>query len=319
MLTIAIPTYNREKQLIQTLKNLEKQTNQDFNIFISDNASDYNIEKSISDNFNDDFLRKITINVRNINIHADNNIVGMFECVKNGWMWIVSDDDFEKDTAVECIYYYINKYPDYAIIQFSFFKYLDKPLHINSLQLFIKSLYKKVNRSSAVEICGDFCSSLNKVYNLNKLKDVIGYGFDGIYTCMTTGLIMLYALERGYDVLICTDIIAEFGPAFWNVKNVAVRARTIGDFEFNLSEVDKRKLLYIVNVPYRMPLHYWITNGDLNDKFLEKLYYGFYRYHLPLKDRLDYYIRMKLFSILLFYKLHMFIKNIEYKLRKSKI
>ena len=43
MLTVLIPTYNRKYQLIRTLDALNKQSDQDFKIFISDNASNYSV------------------------------------------------------------------------------------------------------------------------------------------------------------------------------------------------------------------------------------------------------------------------------------
>lgn len=61
MITIAIPTYNRPKQLLETLKNLQRQTNQNFRIFICDNASDYDVNTEVKNNFTGEFYNKITI------------------------------------------------------------------------------------------------------------------------------------------------------------------------------------------------------------------------------------------------------------------
>jgi len=52
-LAVAIPTYNRQQYLKDCLRSVLNQTFQDFSIYIFDNASDYDIEKFLSEEFND--------------------------------------------------------------------------------------------------------------------------------------------------------------------------------------------------------------------------------------------------------------------------
>ena len=47
-ITVAIPTHNREKYLIDCLKSVLNQTEKDLNIVIFDNCSDYNISESVA-------------------------------------------------------------------------------------------------------------------------------------------------------------------------------------------------------------------------------------------------------------------------------
>lgn len=318
LLTVAIPTYNRKKQLIQTLKNLEAQTNQNFDIVISDNNSSYDVIKAIEDNFSGTFYNKITLYRRSVNVGGDNNIIGLFEHVNSGWLWIVSDDDYEVPTAINTIYSYIKDNSDFAVIQFSFFKYLDKPVNISNIDDYISLLYNKVSKRTGQLICGDFSSALNKVYNVNLLTREIEDAFCFSNCCMTTGIIMLNALKHNKKVHICFDNIIEFGPNFWSIKKVALAACAIGNIDFNITTQQQRRLLYIINLPYRMPLHYWLLPDNHDDDFIEKLYYGFYRYHLPFKEKMDFYIRMKVFSVGFVYKLHLWISKLEHKLKFKK-
>ena len=46
-LTVLIPTYNRKERLTQTLDCLSKQTNRSFQIVITDNCSDYDVNELI--------------------------------------------------------------------------------------------------------------------------------------------------------------------------------------------------------------------------------------------------------------------------------
>ena len=321
MITIAIPTYNRPKQLLETLKNLQRQTNQNFRIFICDNASDYDVNTEVKNNFTGEFYNKITIHRRNINVGADANIVGLFDFVGKGWMWIVSDDDVEFDTAVDTIYKRIDEYPDFAIILFSFFSYLSKNIELHSINDYINELYPNVKKDNAVEICGDFCSSLNKVYNLNILKSKITDAFAYVTSCMTTGIVFLKALQYNKGVYICHDKIIEFGPAYWDVMQVSNRASVLAYLNVGLNDSQMEKLLYIINIPYRMPLHYWLQpehHNDIYDRNIQSLYYGYYRYHLPFKEKLDYYLRMKLFSNSIIYFLHLKINSIAKRVKSRK-
>lgn len=320
MLTIAIPTYNRPKELVETLKNLQRQTNQNFKIFICDNASDYDVYNEIKNHFSGDFYDKITLHRRNINVGGDYNIVGLFDLVGSGWMWIVSDDDVELDTAVETIYERINTYPDFSIIQFSFFDYLSKNIELHSIYEYINEVYPKVKRDTAIEICGDFCSSLNKVYNLDILKSIITDAFAYATSCMTTGIVFLKALQYNHGVYICHDKIIDFGEAHWDIMTVANRASILAYLNVGLENKHMDRLLYIINIPYRMPLHYWLQPEHHNiicERQVESLYYGYYRYHISLKERLDYYIRMKLFSFEVIYIIHLKINSVVRFLRRK--
>lgn len=321
MLTVAIPTYNRERQLIQTLKYLEAQTCQDFNIFISDNNSDYDVHTAIYSNFNENFCEKITLRKRKVNVGGDNNIVGMFEAIDKGWLWIVSDDDVEKHDAIETIKGYICKYRDYAVIQFSFFEYINQEHTLTNIEEYVNLMYDKVNKNTAIPICGDFCSSLNKVYNIDVLGSNVELAFQFSNCCMTTGLVLLNALAHSKKVLITKGNFLEFGPNFWNIKRVALAASSLGNINLNIEYNLMKKLLYIINIPYRMPLHYWLLSENHwdEDSYIEKLYYGFYKYHLPIKERLDYYIRMKFFSITFIYKIHLYFVNLEHSLRNKRV
>lgn len=321
MLTIAIPTYNRPEQLIETLNNLQNQTNQNFRIFICDNASDYDINAEISKNFTGDFYQRITVHRRNINVGADSNIVSLFDLVGSGWMWIVSDDDIELNTAVDTIYRRISEHPNVSIVQFSFFDYLKTDIELNSIDDYINKIYGSVNKRNAVEICGDFCSSLNKVYNVDILKKVITDAFSYATSCMTTGIVLLKALQNNYGVYICHDKIIYFGEAHWDVMHVANRASVLAYLNLELGREKMNKLLYIINIPYRMPLHYWLQaehHNAINNQYIESLYYGYYRYHLPWKERLDYYLRMKIFSIKLFYSMHIIVNKITNIIKNKK-
>ena len=59
-LTIVIPTYNRENQLIRLLRSIERQKVEHlYYIVILNNHSDYDVETSIRNHFPDPFIDNI--------------------------------------------------------------------------------------------------------------------------------------------------------------------------------------------------------------------------------------------------------------------
>ena len=87
--TVAVPTYNREKFLKQAIESVLKQTFQDFEIIVFDNASSYNIERLLA-GFGD---KRISLNKTPENIGQ----VGNFQRIYNypytsRYMMILFDD-----------------------------------------------------------------------------------------------------------------------------------------------------------------------------------------------------------------------------------
>ena len=58
LISICIPTYNRTQSLLNCLNSLCLQTNSNFEVCISDNCSDYNIDELI-----EPFKKKIKIKI----------------------------------------------------------------------------------------------------------------------------------------------------------------------------------------------------------------------------------------------------------------
>ena len=89
LLTIAIPTYNRENYLRDCLKSILVQTFTDFEIIIFDNHSDYNIV-SLIDEFNDS---RITLSQNETNIGNVGNFNKIFNFKYDSKYLIVFHDD----------------------------------------------------------------------------------------------------------------------------------------------------------------------------------------------------------------------------------
>ena len=103
-LAIIIPAY-KSKFLRQTIDCLVNQTNQNFNLYIGDDNSPFNLKEIVND-YND----KLTITYHRFsnNIGGKNIVNQWNRCVElikdEKWIWLFSDDDIADTNCVETFY-----------------------------------------------------------------------------------------------------------------------------------------------------------------------------------------------------------------------
>lgn len=102
LLTIAIPTYNREKSLCTLLESitmqLSKITEDDLEVLIFDNCST-DRTKMIAERFS---LKNSIIKYKKnqVNIGPDNNFVKAFHSAKGQYLWLLGDDELLFDGSI---------------------------------------------------------------------------------------------------------------------------------------------------------------------------------------------------------------------------
>ncbi len=148
LISICIPTYNRPSTLINCLNSLSLQTEKQFEVCISDNCSDENIQKLIRP-----FKKKLKIrfNRNKKNLGFALNLLKVSNMAKGDFIWFLGDDDLIVRDGIKtlknmikknktCDFFWINSY------------YLDK----NYLKKFnypfnTKNLPKKMKRHSPLK------------------------------------------------------------------------------------------------------------------------------------------------------------------------
>lgn len=102
ILSICIPTYNREKILDNALCAIEKELStidcNEIEIIVSDNCSTDNTEVIVQN-----FIKKgmpIIYNRNSSNLGADGNFVQCFRKATAQYVWVLGDDDFLKEGAL---------------------------------------------------------------------------------------------------------------------------------------------------------------------------------------------------------------------------
>lgn len=111
-ITIAIPTYNSDKTILETLKSVLNQTYKDFQLLIVDNNS---TDKTI------DLVKKIKDS--RIKIYKNKKNIGMFQnmnkCIKlckTKYLKILSSDDLLEPTCIEKHLEIFEKYPSVNLL-----------------------------------------------------------------------------------------------------------------------------------------------------------------------------------------------------------
>ena len=102
-LTIAIPTYNRLSTLKQSLQKILDYTkgHNEIELFVSDNASTDG-KKEYIENLQKKY-RELKYYRNDNNLGLDGNFLNCFQKAKGKYLWMISDDDYLMESAVEMV------------------------------------------------------------------------------------------------------------------------------------------------------------------------------------------------------------------------
>lgn len=310
LLTVLIPTYNRQEALIKTLDSLSKQSVSCFKVFILDNGSPYSIGNML-DNFSKDFADRCCFYQRPMNAGINANITELFGYCDTKWAWTLSDDDELFENSVELIMRWIKINEGAGCIHFSI---LDnspiekgKQVVLNDIHQFVEYFEKLDTKNSLRH--GDLIFLSNKVYNMEFAKKHVYeeclYAYH--YLATLTVVVRMFS-ETSYVVVnerICNhgvDAKLTKAPG-WNFFQAYLAVRTFFDIPMQIEEKVYYRLMRIILFDIRDLLYvcFVLDNKEDNliyskrDYFLQ-LYYGGYRYVLPFKQKILLYVVARLMN-----------------------
>lgn len=117
-LTVAIPTYNRNETLRQSLQQLLPQLTDQCQLLLLDNHSEISIEGTLRDLFAAYPAIRYRIVRNRFNIGGAGNILRCFELCETPWIWLFGDDDFPTPDAISVIFQHLEEYPDCCFFNF---------------------------------------------------------------------------------------------------------------------------------------------------------------------------------------------------------
>lgn len=241
LLTVLIPTYNRKKQLARTLDALNNQSDQNFKILISDNASDYSISNELLNQYPEEFVRRITIHRNRANMGADMNIASVLARCDTEWGWLLGDDDAIDERAVENIKKKISENPSCSAFWFSISQRQKDDVTICSLESLIKIL-------KANNFYGDWIFISNKVYNIKKTECYFEAMFFRLYTRIAHCIPILEMLKNHKEVCVVNSVqIVRHAPLeqdiTWDLNTTLTGLRTIMDYNSGLQYSKHKELV----------------------------------------------------------------------------
>ena len=238
MLTIAIPTFNRPKQLRTTLEIILPQLVPGVELIILDNASEVPAQ-TILDGLAVPACRGSSIRVvRNErNIGANANIIRCLESAESKWVWILGDDDRPRSDAVEritrdivsakhccCMMYSYDGYEHAADRTCESYGELDVERYFGGLTF--------------ISTC---------VYNKAACTPHLGFGYDMTYACASHFAIMSAAVVKGgFPVCYRGDSIVDSGgsESGTSYSYLRVKLRFLALLELPFLHLEEKRALY---------------------------------------------------------------------------
>jgi abequosyltransferase len=167
ILTIAIPTYNRNEPLAQTLRRLIPQLTKDCNLLIVDNASDTPVTDTVSSLLETCDASAVRILRNRVNIGGSANVVRCIELCETEWLWILGDDDSPTPDAVKTILESAIQHPQASFITFR---------HAITMQVRPFRTKGVTEFASALEGIGDVLFISTSIYNARVLQRTVAIG-----------------------------------------------------------------------------------------------------------------------------------------------
>ena len=329
LLTIIIPTHNREKRLLNTLKKLESQTNKNFYLIIVDNSSDYDIEKMLKNNIGDDLRKKIELRKNNVNIGIVGNLAKIMTLSKTEWLWTLSDDDEPMNNAVDLIYKEIEE-GNNKLGMISFVGIADdiiatqrgkkKEMIIKDLKVLIDVCYFRETNVKDLQII--FLST--GIYNVKLLNEYLINSFTYGSTYIPYIIPAILALyDKKIEFKFVSKALVKYIPPdgeTWDGIKATLGLSTISHLPLELNKKDFGKLMELVTWFEPKSIFLWcIGKEEYFRRYYNLIYYNSYIYSYSFKRKITAFIFLKLLNFPLTYNFLKILKKVykNYKLKEK--
>lgn len=238
LLTIAIPTYNRQQTLVKNLEKLLSQLTDECELLIIDNCSSNPVEDYLKGTFlaNDNNFKKIRVVRNSSNIGLSANFVRCFEFATSKWLWILSDDDPVVENALEIVLRHIKQYADVALLTYS------TPIFVRKKEFSIQGIHEFLDKLDNFERILFISGS---IYNASMMQKHISAGYYFSYSMAPHLAILFSSLAEDGKGIFLTEEIVKWDPTpvneRWNALIIILRLYSLIEHP-SLSFEDKKKL-----------------------------------------------------------------------------
>jgi glycosyltransferase involved in cell wall biosynthesis len=254
LLTIAIPTYNRNEKINLLLSKLLPQLIENVCVRIIDNASPIPVHDSIISIEN----KPVYIHRNSVNIGMAANINRCFEYCDTEWLWVLGDDDIPDADAVRTIFATIQKYPE--VVFYSFGSNCCKPEDVQIIDCI------NAGQDGLIDNLKSFSNLLflsSGVYNCFKVKGSIkaGYYFSNTFASHTAILLDYLGNNPAASTVFLSSSISTWVEPLKEEKwGENIINKSIFDLMFIIKTDTSRKVFY--NKVNRYHPYYSLSEGE---------------------------------------------------------
>lgn len=292
VLTIAIPTYNRNNILKQNLLGLLMQLTNQIRIVVYDNFSDFPVAQTLCKEIQKYPNLKIIRNKANVGLSG--NIIKCIEECDSKWVWLLSDDETPLDNAVTTVLKYINLYPDTNNINFKS-KY--------TIQREDDTLIKGQNEliEGIDNINNFFLISLN-IYNVEKIKPNLRFMYIFSYTIVPHFVLLIISLSESNTVILANETLVISDNTYeeldqrWSAIPLCMGLPLLFELPINVTKKNRQKLTQLIMPIIGRPLNSLVRVASLYNKKenIDIWKYNFEQPYLRLSQKLPFLWQLEL-------------------------
>lgn len=241
ILSVVIPTYNRERLTISLLKKIIPLKKEWVEFVVIDNNS-----KSVSNLEDEININKWPVSLikNKHNVGGNENIIRCFEHANAEWIWTIGDDDEVDVNCFNIIYEKIQIVKDTNVFGIHFNwdpqkKYKADYTKVNSL----KELFENMHS------LGDINFMSSNIFRHDKIGQYLEWVYHHQYNCNPMSTIIMLGIDRNMQFVFSNEKVIYNGyynknkseNDFWDVEIVLKGNSLLG--EIPLSEVNKKYLI----------------------------------------------------------------------------
>jgi glycosyltransferase involved in cell wall biosynthesis len=255
ILTIAIPTFDRNQTLNLGLSKLLPQLTPDCELLIVDNCSLIPIEFTLQSLLSEYPSLAVRLVRNGANIGGSANVCRCFELCDTEWVWILGDDDHVSEGRIQIILETIRSHPDVLGINFAISRICRKTNTLaNGLREFI---FQIDDFSNLLFLSGN-------IFRASKLKPFVKYGYHATYSMAPHLVMLLRALSETNQFYFTKQLLVEHSPPN-NDQQYPILQAALGMgllTDSYLPEDCRRRLLTCIYSTY--PVHTMALHGLLH-------------------------------------------------------
>ncbi len=248
LLTITIPTYNRNDILKKNLQILLPQTVNVCNVILIDNSSDVLVKDTLREELS--IYPNLTVVRNKANVGLSGNLIKCFEICNSEWVWLIGDDDKTLPDAVNTVYEYITKYPDAHYINFT------SDLVNRNPKLVRQADIEAVGADEFIEKIDDFSNVVFLsvgIYKTSQVRTFIRFAYLFSYTLAPHTALLLASLnEKSKIIFSSKEIISRYivgsgdGENTWSQLFIRLSIPTLYEIPIKLNQTNQNKFNFLI-------------------------------------------------------------------------